>query len=81
MSIQERTEVIRRALFAQPWDNLYAVLDGAAVKGLPALLAEHGLEHVCLLRGEIDPELAQVAPYLVQLPASSSFTEMLMTNN
>jgi hypothetical protein len=76
---QERSDFLRRTLFEQPEDNLYAVLDGAAVKHLRSLIAEHDLEHVCLLRGELVPELAEVAPYLVRLPQESGFTELVVS--
>ena len=78
MSLAARTEAIRRALFAHPEHSLYAVLDGAAFEGLPAVLQRHGVEHVCLLRGELDPELAQVAPYLATVPQESEFADYLV---
>ncbi|AFL74243.1 DUF4123 domain-containing protein [Thiocystis violascens] len=59
---------------------LYAVLDGASIPHLPALFSEHGVPNVCLLPGELDPELAQAAPYLAQLTAESSFTELFLTH-
>jgi len=78
MSLAARTEAIRRALFARPEHRLYAVLDGAAFEGLPAVLQRYGVEHVCLLRGELDPELAQVAPYLATVPPDSEFAAYLL---
>jgi len=78
MSLKQRTETLRKALFHEPEQHCFAVLDGAAFEGVPALLRRLGTEHVCLMRGEIDPELAQVAPYLVALPADGAFADHLL---
>jgi hypothetical protein len=59
--------------------RLYAVLDGASIANLPTLLTEQQLPHVCLMPGELEPELAQAAPYLVQLPARSPFAGLFLT--
>jgi len=68
-----------QALADQPGQHLYAVLDGASNPGLLPLLAEHRLSPVCLMAGELDPELAQAAPYLVETPPSSPFADLLLT--
>lgn len=78
MNAEARLETFRRTLYGDSETQVYAVLDGASIPNLLALLAEHEVEHVCLYRGELDPELAQTAPYLVQLPAESSFTRLLL---
>jgi Domain of unknown function (DUF4123) len=59
--------------------QLYAVLDGASIANLPALFSEHRVVNVCLLPGELDPELAQTAPYLAQFQAQSAFAELFLT--
>lgn len=59
----------------------YAVLDGASVPDLlDQLYGDEPPEFVCLYRGELEPDLAEVAPYLVQLKAGSPFTEWLLGN-
>jgi hypothetical protein len=58
---------------------LYAVLDGASIPNLLALLSEQGASNVCLLPGELDPELAQAAPYLVQCRPQAPLTERFIT--
>ena len=55
--------------------RLYAVLDGASIPNLLAMLSDQGTSHVCLLPGELDAELARAAPYLVQLDAQSPLAE------
>lgn len=59
----------------------YAVLDGASVPDLlDQLYGDEPPEFVCLYRGELDPDLAEVAPYLVQLSPESAFTKWLLEN-
>ena len=79
MSAQERSDALHRVLFGGNDHLLYAVLDGASISNLPLLLAQHDIVNICLFRGELDPELAQTAPYLVELPAESPFTKLLFT--
>ena len=59
----------------------YAVLDGASVPDLlDRLYGDEPPEFVCLYRGELEPDLAEVAPYLVHLKPKSTFTEWLLGN-
>ena len=57
------------ALFGGPESGLraYAVVDGAARLDLLATLFDLDAEHVCLFIGQLDPEVAAVAPWLVAL--------------
>ena len=56
----------------------YAILDGAQVPELPQRLFTSGLDHVCLYRGELPGDLAQVAPYLVALKRDDRFTAWIL---
>jgi hypothetical protein len=51
--------------------NVYAVLDGAAIEDLLPNLAAHNPQHVCLYRGELEPDLRgpphPVAPSVTHL--------------
>lgn len=60
--------------------RLYAVLDGASIPDLPARLYDLRPPHVCLYRGELEPDLAEVAPYLVNLVPGADFTNWLLDN-
>lgn len=71
---KEMTETIRNLLFAEAGVNVYAVLDGASVPGLLDKLIEWEPAQECLYRGEIKPDLAEVAPYLVHLEPDTEFT-------
>jgi len=72
-------ETVRNALFSDRGKNVYAVLDGASVPELPQVIWEHEPESVCLYRGELEPDMAQVAPYLVKLVPLSEFTDWVLT--
>jgi len=72
------TQSLVKHLFSQPGTNVYTVLDGASVPDLPQVLWEHEPEHVCLYRGELEPDIAAVAPYLVKLEYNGSFTKLVL---
>lgn len=65
--VSHRTDRLARLCEPPAGHRLYAVLDGASIGDLPARLLASGAEHVCLYRGELIPELAAAAPYLVRL--------------
>jgi hypothetical protein len=41
-------------------------------------LYEHEPEYCCLYRGELDPDIATVAPYLVRLESGDKFAELVL---
>lgn len=57
--------------------QVYAVLDGASVLDLPTRIYEMRPPAVCLYRGELEPDIAEVAPYLVELKPEMTFTNWL----
>lgn len=57
----------------------FAVLDGASIPDLPLKLYEMQPHAVCLYRGELEPDMAEVAPYLVELYPDTVFTDWLLT--
>lgn len=78
MSDKIPLSVLREQLFAIPDAKVYAVLDGASTPNLPQMLRQWTVESVCLLRGELDPELARAAPYLAAMPPDSPFTDWVL---
>ena len=69
---------IQKEFFSIRDTHVYAVLDGASVEGLQENLNTHGADHVCLYRGDLAPDLAETAPYLVQLKFRDPFTEWVL---
>ncbi|MGE5570089.1 MAG: DUF4123 domain-containing protein [Rhodospirillales bacterium] len=69
-------EAVSPFLFKGDGLNAYAVLDGASVPDLlDKLYGAVRPQFQCLYSGEIQPDLAEAAPYLVRLESGSEFTE------
>src|SRR5262245_13928828 len=81
MSIERSVnrEQLHQLLFSQEDISTYAVLDGASVPDLLPKLSEAKEECACLYRGELEPDMAEVAPYLVKLRAESPFTDWVLS--
>lgn len=60
---------------------VYAILDGASIEDLPMKLYEMQPPNYCLFRGELEPDMASVAPYLVALFPREPFTEWLLKDS
>ena len=75
---EQSSKAVANVLFADSKLLVYAVLDGASVPKLPQLFWEHEPQRVCLYRGELGPDLAATAPYLVKLDADSPFTDLVL---
>lgn len=60
------------------FNRIYAVLDGASVPELRTRLYEMRPEHVCLYRGELSPDIAEVAPYLVRMNIDTDFSNWVL---
>lgn len=58
---------IGESLFAEDDQAVYAVLDGASIPDMLLTLHELGVDHQCLLSGNIEPDVAHMAPYVVRL--------------
>jgi Domain of unknown function (DUF4123) len=70
---------LSRQLFTEDVAAVFAVLDGAAVPDLLDHLYGERPEFECLYRGELEPDMAAVAPYLVRLEQGTSFTDWVLT--
>src|SRR5258708_4928074 len=76
--MNERMEAIRGKLFREEGGAIFAVLDGAGIPGLLQQLADHEPEHICLYSGNLEPDMAEVAPYLVKLEPQAPFTDWVV---
>lgn len=66
---------------AVPEMGTFAVLDAAKVPLLPILLDSSGLTFRCIFQGKAEEELADAAPYLVELKDGEKFTRSLFTSS
>ncbi|MCC6535890.1 MAG: DUF4123 domain-containing protein [Burkholderiales bacterium] len=77
---QEALNALKQLLWTTPEDRVYALLDGASVPSLlDRLYAEPRPEFECLMHGELAPDMAEVAPYLVSVQRDGAFTDWLLT--
>ncbi|MFQ6549091.1 DUF4123 domain-containing protein [Aestuariibius sp. 2305UL40-4] len=68
-------------LFSDESIGTYAILDNGRFNGtLPDLCDAEGLRAVCLFQGQVGRNLADVAPWIVQLLPGSSLTRNLWTH-
>jgi len=65
-------------LFGKADASLFAVLDGASAPDLVKNLYAHEPEYCCLYRGELPPDVATVAPYLVRLESGNECTDLVL---
>ncbi|MGC2236675.1 MAG: DUF4123 domain-containing protein [Pyrinomonadaceae bacterium] len=61
--------------------RVFAVLDGASVPDLPMRLYEMRPPHYCLLRGELAPDMAEVAPYVINLIPDTPFADWVLSES
>lgn len=79
MTTENIAEAVSRYLFAGDEQFcLYAVLDGASIPRLPDKLEHYDPDYECLYRGELEPDIAAVAPYLVRLERGSEFSNWVI---
>jgi hypothetical protein len=78
MKTEEISEALSRQLFSEEAANVYAILDGASVDELLDKLFTLEPEYECLYRGELEEDMAEVAPYLVCLKPDAEFTAWLL---
>lgn len=71
-------EEFEAALFPDDGENAYAIIDGASCEELLDKLDAFHPEHFCLYAGELEPDLAEVAPYIVELLPDHPFTGWLL---
>ena len=72
-------EELQKHLFGENM-RVYAILDGASIEELPTKIYEMQPKNFCLYRGELEADIAEVAPYLVELAPETYFTEWLLEN-
>jgi hypothetical protein len=76
--MKDQSESIKQEIFREGAAT-FAILDGASVPGLLDKLAQWHPEAECLYRGEIKPDLAKVAPYLVLMEQEAEFAQWVLS--
>lgn len=70
-------EKLNQTLFSKV-TRVYAVLDGASVPDLPMKLYEMKPPRYCLFTGNLEPDMAEIAPYLVRLYPNTPFANWVL---
>jgi hypothetical protein len=70
---------LARLLFEESGEHVYTILDGASIPDLLDKFVSDTPRYECLYRGELGPDMAEVAAYLVLLEADSPFTNWVLT--
>lgn len=65
-------------MFGEDGVRVFAVLDGASIEDLLEKLQQFEPEYYCLYRGDLNSDMAQVAPYLVRLRPDTAFAEWVI---
>lgn len=73
-------QAVKMQLFAGQGTRVFTILDGASVPNLRDNMGTFNPEHICLFRGELEPDMAEVAPYLAFLERDAPFTDWVLTN-
>ncbi len=76
-AMENQIDLIKKRLFREEGAKVYAVLDGASIENLLQMFFKFEPEQLCLYQGDLEPDMAEVAPYLVRLERDSAFTDWL----
>ncbi len=78
---EAQVDRLSQALWADPAISVVAVLDGAAnAQLLDRLYSQPGLNFESLMGDYLEPDLAEVAPYAVELLRGNAFSDWLLAN-
>ncbi|MBI4854927.1 MAG: DUF4123 domain-containing protein [Acidobacteria bacterium] len=78
MLTEQMLNKLAQKLFSTEDIQPYAIVDGASISKLLEKLDEYQVECECLFAGDLEDDIAEVAPYLVKLMADSTFAEWLL---
>lgn len=71
------TQKLSQYLF-NGFDRIYGILDGASIPDLLEKLYTWQPEYFCLYRGELEPDMAEVAPYIVRIVPNTEFCDWIL---
>lgn len=70
---------IKDHLFIKEEQHIYAVVDGAACPELRFKIFDWEPQSACLWSGDLEPDMEEVAPYMIKLEKESEMTDWLIT--
>jgi hypothetical protein len=73
-------QALRAEYFAGGANDAFMIVDGASVPDLIDRLYDDEAAFSCLLSGELDPDMQEVAPYLVELRDGDPFSDWVLAN-
>jgi hypothetical protein len=76
--MENQADIIKKRLFREEGAKVYAILDGASIENLLQMFYKYEPEYLCLYQGDLEPDMAEVAPYLVRLDRDTAFTDWLL---
>jgi hypothetical protein len=71
---------IQDLLFSDDSLSVYAIIDGASCPELRFKIYDWQPQSQCLWSGKLEPDIEEVAPYMVELERNSDFTLWLIKN-
>ncbi|HRH44183.1 MAG TPA: DUF4123 domain-containing protein [Pyrinomonadaceae bacterium] len=71
------TQKLSQYLF-NGFDRIYVILDGASIPELLTKLYEWQPEYFCLYRGELEPDIAEVAPYIIRITPDTELCDWIL---
>jgi hypothetical protein len=79
MTDEAIAKALHERLFADPDAHVFAILDGASIgRDLVVNLYQRRPEFFCLLPGDLEPDMAEVAPYVIELAPAAEFTQWVI---
>ncbi|MDB6121147.1 MAG: hypothetical protein JWQ71_140 [Pedosphaera sp.] len=78
MPAEKINKILFDQLFSDAEAKVFAILDGASIPDLLKQVYEKKPAYLCLYRGELEPDMAVVAPYVVELKPETPFTEWVL---
>lgn len=79
MITEKAIRALKARLFAHEPKTVFVILDGASVPGLLSTLITFKARYICLYRGQLQPDMAEVAPYLAILEHEGPLIDWIMT--
>jgi hypothetical protein len=73
-------QALRAEYFADDTNGAFMIVDGASVPDLIDRLYDDEAAFSCLLSGELEPDMQEVAPYLVELRDGDLFSDWALAN-